>query len=149
MIGTRVEYRGSIDDAYGLRFVIAEKHGTGADAKLTLATYDGHTALRNVRPSSVAPVPAGPRHQVRRAEERAQVAQGELARNREKWLPYIRDHYEALPATIRDLIRRKRPVEAEYWLLQAERFVDIISHKVLQARLDALVIAGHDESWLP
>uniref|UniRef100_UPI003F493E7F hypothetical protein n=1 Tax=Amycolatopsis sp. CA-096443 TaxID=3239919 RepID=UPI003F493E7F len=151
MIGRRVWYRGSVEDAHGLRFVVAGEKHKGGDTVLTLATYAGRTSLRDVRPASVDLVPDGPRHEVRDALRRAQAVQGEFARQHlaRTVNQDVDDSVSALHNRIQDLIDRKRPVEAEYWLLQGERFVGAITHAHLQARVDALKIVGDDESWLP
>ncbi|UKD50921.1 hypothetical protein L3Q65_01090 (plasmid) [Amycolatopsis sp. FU40] len=153
MIGRRLEYRGSVEDAYGLRFLVADDNHDIADRRLTLATYAGQTVLRGVRLSSVKPVPEGPRHRVRNAHGRVQVAQAEYHRQQlaQSMNQEITDAFSALGERIQNLIDRKRPVEAECELLQSERFVGIITHLQLQERVDELKlkIAGDDESWLP
>lgn len=150
MIGTRVEYRGSVEDAWG-RYVIAEEVLAGTGTRYTLATYAGDIALHDVRPTSVTPIPDGPKHRVTSAELRAQIVQGEFARQYPPgyWLPYIHDSIDTLPRRISALIKANRPVEAEYELLQAEKFVGCINYATMQKRMDALVIAGDDESWMP
>lgn len=153
MIGRRVEYRGSVEDAYGLRFLVEDDNLDNGDRRLTLANYAGQTMLRGVRPSSVKPVPEGPRHQVRNAHRRVQDVQSEYDRQQlaQSMNQEITDAFSTLGKRIQDLIDRKRPVEAECELLQFERFVGIIAHPQLQERVDALKlkIAGDDESWLP
>lgn len=151
MTGTRVEYRGSLDDFYGYRFVVAEEVRTDTGLRYDLATYAGEIVLRNVRPSSVTPVPEGPKHRVVSAVLRAQIAQAEFARQYPPGtrMPDIQEHFDKLDSFIANLIRQNRPVEAEYWLLQAEQSTGAISYEHLQAGVDALVIAGDDESWMP
>ncbi|RSM68691.1 hypothetical protein DL991_41210 [Amycolatopsis sp. WAC 01375] len=149
MIGQRVFYNGSIIDAEG-RYLVSDKQTTPDGPRCTLTTYAGAVALRNVRAESITPVPEVPKHQVLAAQGRAQVVQGEFWRQFPPgtWLPYIHERYDRLHRDIDDLIRRNRPVEAEYTLLNAERFVGCISYAVMSARIAALVIAGDDESWL-
>lgn len=150
MIGTRVEYRGSVEDARGCRFVVANEAGVGGDARCDLATYRGEVALRGVRASSMTPVPAGERHRVLCAEIRAQIVQGEFARQYPvgSWKHYVHEAMDTLPRRVADLIAAKRPVEAEAALLNGEVFVGMISPDVFESRMRALVVAGDDESWL-
>lgn len=149
MIGQRVFYNGSIIDAEG-RYRVTDEQATADGPRYTLATYAGEVALRNVRAESITPVPEGPKHQVHAAQERVQVVQGEFWRQFPPgtWLPYIHERYDRLHRDVDDLIRRNRPVEAEYTLLNAERFVGCIPYDVMQAHIKALVVAGDDESWL-
>ncbi|WP_410646247.1 hypothetical protein [Amycolatopsis sp. cmx-4-54] len=149
MIGQRVFYDGSIVDAEG-RYLVSDEHTTEHGSRYTLTTYAGDVALRNVRAESITPVPEGPKHRVLAAQGRAQVVQGEFWRQFPPgtWLPYIHERYDRLHRDVDDLIRRNRPVEAEYSLLNAERFVGCISYDEMSARITALVIAGDDESWL-
>ncbi|WP_143267060.1 hypothetical protein [Amycolatopsis thailandensis] len=148
MIGQRVFYDGSIIDAAG-RYRVTDEQITPDGPRYTLATYAGEVALRNVRRESITPVPDGPKHQVLAAQERVQVVQGEFWRRFPPgtWLPYIHEHYDNLHRHIDDLIQRNRPVEAEHSLLNAERFTGCIPYDVMAARINALVVAGDDESW--
>jgi hypothetical protein len=151
LIGTRVEYRGSLEDAWG-RYVIAAEVPTDDEPRYELATYAGVIAVHNVRSSSFTPVPAGPKHVVLAAQARANVAQGEFGRQFElgEWNPDIHEFYDhRLPGYIADLIRANRPVEAEQALLNAELFVGSINRQQFYERIDALVIAGDDESGMP
>lgn len=150
MIGKRVDYHGSLDDAWG-RYVVAEEADTDDRPRYVLTTYTGEPALRRVRRESFTPVPDGPRHEVRGAALRALVAQREFGRKHPPGsvLPYVTEANDTLPGRIADLIDRKRPVEAEYWLLQAECAAGCISAQVFQDRVEAPIIAGDDESWMP
>ncbi|MET9260454.1 hypothetical protein [Amycolatopsis sp. NPDC004079] len=154
MIGKRVEYRGGVENAHGLRFVVAlERCNSVGDTLLVLETYAGRVALRDVRLSDVVPVPEGPRHQVQNPHGRAQAVQHAFARRSPAQPRYqgAAATVSALHKKVQDLIDAKRPVEAEYWLVQAEQFVGIITASQLDERVQALnlKIAGDDESWLP
>lgn len=149
MIGTRVEYRGSVEDAWG-RYIVAEETVTEVGTRYTLATYRGEVVLRGVRAGSFTPIPVGPKHQVPGAQLRAQIVQGEFGRQYEPghWLPDIHEFFEhRLPGRITDLLAANRPVEAESALLNAELFVGCIDNATFQKRMAELVVAGDDESW--
>jgi hypothetical protein len=151
MSSTRVEYRGSVESAFGCRYVIAEEVRTGDRVRYDLATDGGEVVLRNVRPTSVIPVPEGPKHRVLSAEIRAQIVQAEFTREHPpgSWLPDIHQAIATLPRRVADLITANRPVEAEAALLNAEVFAGCITRPVFQSRMTALVVAGGDPSWLP
>lgn len=150
MIGTRVRYHGSIEDAWGPYRVAAEL-STDEGPLYELATSAGVIAVQRVRRSSFTPVPVGPMHVVVAAQMRANVAQGEFGRQFKPghWQEYIHEFFEhGLPGDVAKLIRANRPVEAEAMLLNAELFVGCIARPEFEQRMAALVVAGDDDSWM-
>jgi hypothetical protein len=149
MIGRRVEYRGSVEELWGRYEVVEEV--AGPEVRFHLATLEGEIVLRGVRRASFTPVPASGEHVVLGAELRAQIVQGEFARRwtHGEWIEEVVAGIEGLPARVSELIARRRPVEAEYALLCAEQFVGCISYGQYAERVQALTVAGLDESWMP
>lgn len=83
---------------------------------------------------------AAQQHEVQAPVLRAHIAQAEFARRypRGEFLPYVHEAIDTLPQRITAYIERGRPVEAEYWLLMAEKFAGCIDAATLQRRVTAL-----------
>jgi hypothetical protein len=74
MIGTRVRYRGSLDDHWG-RYLVAAEVTTDDGPRYDLATYAGVVMLVDVGRTSFEPVPLGRTHVVGAPDLRCHVVQ--------------------------------------------------------------------------
>ncbi|WP_298795745.1 hypothetical protein [uncultured Pseudonocardia sp.] len=98
--------------------------------------------MREPHPDQTPPPDTEPAdsHLVVVAELRAQIALGEAHRRGAlaHVLPDIVEGITAMPRRVRELIEHGHPRSAEYWLLQAERFAQVITGPQLQQRVTAL-----------
>lgn len=88
-------------------------------------------------------------HTVIGVELRVQLAQSEFHRQCREgttWLPYVYDAFASLPERIGQHIAAERPREADYWLVQAERFVRILAPQQFQDRITALLPLESDSA---
>lgn len=71
---------------------------------------------------------------------RAQVAQAEFNRQFPvgTWLPYVHEAFQTLHERVANLVASGLALEADYWLLGAERISGVITPEQFQQRVDAL-----------